>query len=105
MSRPECSTQWLCELAHFDEGLELSWIDLVRLRRKDDRNPGIAAEFLIAQEVARTGAESLVRSELTGIDEDAESGDVTQCPARLDEREVAVVQVAHRWKKPDVAAS
>jgi hypothetical protein len=44
MFRPEGSAQWFRELARFDKGLKLSRIDFLCIRRKDDRDTGIAAQ-------------------------------------------------------------
>lgn len=52
-------------------------------------------------EVARIGAEVLVWPELSGVDENANHGDVLLRPAGRDQREMAIVKTAHRRDEPD----
>ncbi|MGY4412010.1 hypothetical protein ACVWW4_003746 [Bradyrhizobium sp. LB7.1] len=82
----------------------MSRIDFLRTRREDNRNADIAAQFFIAQEIARIAAEILVWSELSRIDEDANDGDVALRSARLDQGQMAIVQIAHCRHEPDAFA-
>lgn len=70
-------------------------------RRKDDCNPGVAAQLFITLKVARISTEILVWSELGGINEDAHDDGVALRPAGFDQREVPVVQIAHGRHETD----
>ncbi|AJA65726.1 hypothetical protein MA20_25405 [Bradyrhizobium japonicum] len=60
----------------------------------------IPAQFFIAQEVAQIGAEIFICSELSGVNEDADDGHIAFCLARCDQRQVAIVEIAHRRHNP-----
>ena len=47
MSRPEDSAQRFGEFARFNEGFEMARIDLLCIRREEDRNTAITAQSLI----------------------------------------------------------
>lgn len=52
----ESSAERLCKLTRFNEGFKFSRIDFLCARREDDCNTDIAAQFLVALEVARIRA-------------------------------------------------
>ena len=55
----------------------------------------------VGVEGARVGPEILVGGKLPRVDEDGDGDGVVVAPRELDEREVAVVQRAHRRHEPD----
>jgi len=70
-------------------------------RDPEDVHPGPAREVTVPREVARIGGEILAGGELQRVHEDAHDDDVGLAARRLDEREVAFVQIAHRRDEAD----
>ena len=86
-----------------DRGREPLGIDLLDGGRVDEVDAGLAGEGEVAGLVARVAVEVLAGPELGRVDEQAHDDDVALGAGGAQEREVAVVQVAHRRHQADRA--
>ncbi len=82
-----------------------NWAGVHRVRGRGEHQ--IDAPFATARqvvfEISRVAIKILFRSELQRIDEDGHRDEVGADLGSLDEREVPVVERAHRWHEPDAA--
>src|SRR5205085_3615666 len=84
------------ELFDVDPGLEAGRIELAGARREQDVDAGLGGERRVALLVPRIGGEVLSFAELRRVDEEAGDHEVVFVPRRAEEREVALVERAHR---------
>ena len=90
--------------ADLDRGGEAVGVDLLDRRRVDEVGPGLGGQAQVALLVARVALEVLAGAELGRVDEEAHHDHVALGAGGAQQREVALVQVAHRRHQADRAA-
>ena len=81
-----------------------SRVDLLDRGRVDEVDAGLGGEPRVALLVARVAVEVLAVAELGRVDEEAHDDDVALLAGGAQQREMALVQEAHRRHQPDRAA-
>ncbi len=84
-----------------DLGGKALGVDDLDRRRVDEVDAGLGGEAQIALLVARVAVEILFGAELGGVDEEAHDDEVTLGAGGAQQREVALVQEAHRRDQAD----
>ena len=87
--------------ADLDRGREALRVDLLDGGRVDEVDAGLGGQPQVALLVARIAVEVLAGTELGRVDEEAHHDHVALGAGGAQQREVALVQIAHRRHQPD----
>ena len=86
-----------------DPGLEAGRVDLLGLRDVEHVHAGVLGELGVAGLVARVAGQVLAFRELGRVDEQAGDHELVLLARGPEEREVALVEGAHRRHQPELA--